>query len=260
MPFSSPVSRPTEIARSRVVLEIQQRLERLSFPRVQMALIVALTGAAGLLASFVMLHRGVDSMALRYPLAVGFAYLVFFGLLWLWLRTNSRDYDPGNLDFSGSPSGPDAGDCAPALQNGGGGDFGGGGAEGSFENPSFASSSEVDAGASIGDAVGSVDDIESIPYVFVLFVAGLALAAFSVVYLAPVLFAELLVDGVLSYVLYRRMRIVDRRHWLESAIRRTALPFALTAVGACIAGAAMSWYSPGARSIGEVTHQAAATR
>ena len=59
-----------------------------------MTLLVVLTGGAGLLASFVLLHLGVDSMAVRYPLAVTIAYAVFLLLLWLWLRTKAETVAP----------------------------------------------------------------------------------------------------------------------------------------------------------------------
>ena len=78
-------------ARLRAIEAAQQRM-RGSFPRLQMTLIVALTGASGLLASFLMLRGGLDTMALRYPLAVAVAYGAFLLLLWAWLRTSSREW------------------------------------------------------------------------------------------------------------------------------------------------------------------------
>ena len=60
--------------------------------RVRMAAIGL--GGAGLLASFLLLHSaGVGAMHLRYPAAVGCAYLAFLFLLWLigrWLRLGRR--------------------------------------------------------------------------------------------------------------------------------------------------------------------------
>ena len=68
-------------------------------------------------------------------------------------------------------------------------------------------------------------------------------------------FAELLLDGVLSASLYRRLRGLETRHWLETALRRTALPFFLTAIIVSASGWAMTLYAPEAQSIGEViTH------
>ena len=75
---------------------------RESYPRTQMALIVALTGDFGLVASFTVLNIGMNSMAPRYPIALGCAYLFF--LIWLWLRTTRDDY-LGDIGVSSGPSG-----------------------------------------------------------------------------------------------------------------------------------------------------------
>jgi hypothetical protein len=242
--------RRLHLTRSHAVLHLKRRLEQDSFPRVQMSLIVGLTGGAGLLFSFVMLELGVTSMALRYPLALLIAYGVFLALLWLWLRTQAEDY-VDIPDLSGLvPSG--ASDCAPTFE-GSGGNFGGGGASGSFDGSASFSAMESDS-SPLSDAASAVGDADefAIPLIAVAFALGLALASFYVVYLAPMLFAELLVDGALSYALYRRIKAVHSAHWLESAIRRTALPFVLTGVFVSITGAAMAAYAPGAHSIGEV--------
>jgi hypothetical protein len=245
--------RRLHVTRSHAVLRVKRRLEHDGFPRIQMGLIVGLTGAAGLLFSFILLQLGVTHMALRYPLALLLAYGVFLVLLWLWLwlRTKAEDYvdmpDPSGLVPDGS------GNCTPAFE-GGGGNFGGGGASGSFDGP--ASSSPVDSDASplseAASAVGDGADELAIPLLVVAFALGLALASLYVVYVAPILFAELLVDGALSYALYRRIKTADSPHWLESALRRTALPFLLTGVFVAAAGAAMAAHAPGAQSIGQV--------
>ena len=62
----------------------------------------------------------------------------------------------------------------------------------------------------------------------ILFVAALLLSSLWVVYSAPVLFAELLVDGVLAASLYRRLRGLESQHWLETALKRTVWPFVVT--------------------------------
>ncbi|APW44896.1 hypothetical protein RS694_14840 [Rhodoferax saidenbachensis] len=228
-----------------------------------MGLIVALTGAAGWLCSFLLLHAGFGSMVVRYPLALCGAYVFFLFLLWLWLRTRAEDYvdlpDPvqGVDLFSGSPGAP-----APSISSGGGGDFAGGGASGSFDDVGVGPISEPGVLSSIGDAAGSGLDADelAIPIIAVVLAIGLALASLYVVYLAPALFAELLFDGVLSYTLYRRLRHADSDHWLGTAFRRTVVPFALTAVFLMAVGAAMSVYAPGAHSMGEALHQNSAAR
>ncbi len=242
--------RPLHFTRSHAILRIKRRLEQDAFPRLQMSLIVGITGAAGLLFSYIMLQLGVNSMSLRYPLALLAAYGIFLFLLWLWLRTKAEDY-VDIPDFSGSVQSGSS-ECAPTFE-GGGGNFGGGGASGSFDGPSTFSSVDSDT-SPLSEAASAMDGADelAIPLIAVALVLGIALASLYVVYAAPILFAELLVDGVLSYALYRRIKGADSPHWLESAVRRTALPFALTAIFVSATGAAMAAYAPGARSIGQV--------
>jgi polyferredoxin len=105
-----------------------------------------------------------------------------------------------------------------------------------------------------GDIVDA--DELAIPLGILLFVVTVVLtvllASLSIVYSAPMLFAELLLDGVLAATLYRRLRRLDTRHWLQSAIRRTFVPFAITALLMMAAGWGLSTYAPTARSLGEV--------
>lgn len=250
--------RPLHFTRSHAILRIKRRLERDAFPRIQMSLIVGLTGAAGLLFSFLMLEVGVTSMALRYPLALLMAYGVFLLLLWLWLRTKAEDYvdipDLSSLIPSGS------GDSVSVFQ-GGGGNFGGGGASGSFDGPASFAPLESDSASPLEEATSAVGDADelAIPLIAVAFALGLALASLYVVYAAPMLFAELLVDGALSYALYHKIKGTDS-HWLGSAVRRTALPFLLTGGIVSITGAAMAAYAPGAHSIGQVIQHTSSVR
>lgn len=254
------MTRTLQFKRSLAILRIQRKLEDESFPRIQMALIVALTGAFGLVASFALLRAGIDGMALRYPLALVGAYLFFLFLLWLWLRTKLDEY-VDLPDISGLVPDRSAGDATLPFQTGGGGDFGGGGASASFDAPTSLEATGAGSESSIAEAAGAVDlDELAIPIVAIALAVGLALASLYVIYVAPILFAELLVDGAISYVLYRRLRSADTGHWLETALRRTALPFGLTAIFLALVGAAMSAYAPGTRSVGEVLLYATTSR
>lgn len=252
------MTRNPYLTRSHAVLKLRQRLEVESSPRVQMGLMVALTGGFGWLASFLLLHAGMDGMAWRYPVALGLAYLFFLFLLWLWLRGMADD-TADIVDLATSLPMPQGNLPSPRFASGGGGDFGGGGATGSFGEAGESVETALDSVSTVGDvgklasSVGDSDEL-AIPLIAICLVAGLAMASFYVVYLAPSLFAELLLDGALSYTLYRRLRRIERKHWLDTAVRRTILPFGVTALFLCAMGAAMAAYAPGARSIGDVIH------
>jgi hypothetical protein len=190
-------------------------------------------------------------MWLRYLAAFGVVYLMFLALLWLWLRTRARDY-ADFPDLSGITPSPSEG--AGADFSGKSGSFGGGGASGSFDGPVEVNLAVGDAGGSAGDAIGAVAEADelAIPLAVLIFIGAMAFSSLFMVYSAPTLFAELVVDGVLSASLYRRLRGLETRHWLETAIRRTAWPFVLTAAIVSASGWGMTLYAPEAHSIGDV--------
>jgi hypothetical protein len=256
-----------QLARAVEVQRTRDRLLRDGFPRVQMFILVALTGLAGFLASFLMLLAGVDGMALRYVLATAAAYTTFMLLLWLWLRTSADDYIP---DFGGGGGGGSADAGAPSAAGppdfaGGGGTFDGGGASGNADFPSGSlgdGSGVADLLSGPADAVASADEA-AVPLAIILLAAtlalavvGIALSSLFVVWSAPMLFAEISVDALLSAGLYRRLRHLEPRHWMRAAVRRTIVPFLLTTVAVGAAGFGMQHFAPDAHSIGQVMHRA----
>ncbi len=213
---------------------VQRSLERDGFPRLQMTLLVALTGAAGFITSYLLLRAGLSQMWLRYLAAFGVAYGAFLALLWLWLRTGLEDY----VEI------PDLSAIAPSgtgrMETGG-----------SLPGDVAVSSEPADA---VGEALGAAAAAEefALPLMVLILVGATLFSSCFVIYTAPALFAELLVDGVLAASLYRRLRRIETRHWLETAFRRTALPFALTAAIVSASGWGLAQYLPGAHSIGDV--------
>lgn len=233
------------VTRAVAVNRMRERMLREGFPRIQMLILVSLTGLAGFGASVAMLGAGVDTMALRYMLATGIAYGVFLLLLWVWLRTSAADYI-SVPDVGGS------GSARPGPQDfsGGGGSFDGGGA-----------SANVDFGApdsGIGaiaekplEVIGQAEEA-AIPLAVILLILGIALSSLFVIWSAPILFAEIMVDALLAAGLYRRLRVMNPRHWMVAALKRTALPFLLTTLVLGGAGWAMQAYAPQASSLGDV--------
>jgi hypothetical protein len=219
------------------VKRLRRVLLRRSYPRLQMALIVALTAAVGLLASFLLLHAGgLQAMTWRYPAAVAIAYVAFLALLRVWLHGSADDVVdavdaasellPTRRGPRADPAALDAGD---------------------------APSGTWDGGDVLGAALGAD---EGLPLLVLLGLLALCVGLFamiaSVVWSAPVLFAELLFDAGLALGLYRRLRRADRRHWLESALRHTAWPFAVTLLSSFLLGALLQWYAPEAATLAQV--------
>ncbi|WP_332848448.1 hypothetical protein [Massilia sp. S19_KUP03_FR1] len=216
--------------RQREINRVGRRLLHHGYPRLEMAVLVLVTGLAGFLASFILLHAGIGSMALRYPLAVGCAFIVLLLQLWLWLKLRHRwrrtldigDIPSGNVDLS-----PGHGGCDADVFSG-----------------------AIEAAANAEEA--------AIPLFALIGIAAVALSmvflAFSLVSSAPFLFAELMIDGAMSASLYRRLRNLPRRHWTQTAVRRTIVPFALSALLLALVGFGMAWAVPGAHTVGQFLH------
>ena len=253
----------TDRRRERKIESLKRRLQRKSYPRIHATLILLLTGLAGFLVSFILLRLGVSAMWLRYPFAILVAYGVFLILLRVWLSlSRPREWDVFEVVEDTvevvSESAEDSG-------FGGGADFSGGGAGGSWgETVSTVttSRSSVSTFTPAKSSGFSFDlDLDDGIWVLIVIVVLLAaaIAALYVVYIAPVLLAEILLDGVLLAALYKNVKTIEHRHWLRSAVRRTALPAAFIVVFFMIAGFAMQRVAPEARSIGEfwrhITHR-----
>ena len=230
----------------------QQR--QLTLPRFQMSVILLLTGFTGFLSSFLFLQFGVFKMWLRYPLAILSAYVAFLLLLRLWLaiqrHQNSLDFDLPVDVMSIGTSYPNA-----DFSFGGGGDFSGGGAGGSWSGDVASSTSSISEGASsVLDGVGFDFDFEEFGLIILAVVAliGGVIASLYIVYIAPVFLAEILVDGIVLGGLYKRVRHIDRKHWLQTAVRKTLLPAILCVLFFGVTGGALQMLEPEAKSVGEV--------
>jgi hypothetical protein len=254
-------------SRERLIEKAKQRLLRHGLPRLEMSILLALTGASGFLVSFLLLKAGVDSMALRYPVAVMVAYGVFLLLLRVWLaiqRDGWRDVvdvpdaDMVELALDGVTS---VGRGAGGGFSGGGGSFGGAGSTTNFQAPAPLASSPppapmaVKSGGSKGFGIDLDFDLDEGGFLVLLAILILAVAvmgaAVYVLWTAPVLLAEVLVDGLIMTGLYRRLRKTEEpAHWLLGAVRRTWIPALAVAILFSIAGHLLQKAVPEARSIG----------
>ncbi len=211
-----------------------------------MTLIVAMTAASGLLASM-LLSNVMPSMWMRYPLCVLLAYAVFVLLIRIWCRT--RNWDLPNFSADGGD-----GHVTPQWR-GDGGQSGGGGASASFsvDEPMLLSVIDADAVGTVdaSDAFSSADDGWPVFLLLGLF-AGSVLAMVWMVWIAPIMLAELALDVALSAGLYRTMKRVDADNWLHITLRHTLRPFAAAFVCAALVGGVMQWIEPQATTLGEV--------
>ena len=237
-------------ARERRIEIVSGRLLQKSLPRIQVSLLLSLTGLAGFLVSFSLLHLGVPWMWVRYPIAVLIAYGIFLVLLalWLWFQRRSFDIDPPDLDFI--PSGPT--EHGDGLQFGGG-DAGGAGAGGSW-GESVHTVLPVSSEGSSAPSIGLDIDLEEGWFIAIAIVAlvGGLIASLYIIYIAPALLAEILVDGALVAGLYKRVKHIEQRHWLRGAVRRTLMPGLLVALFFTIAGYALQKAVPEAHTMAEV--------
>ncbi|HSK75159.1 MAG TPA: hypothetical protein VLQ45_01770 [Thermoanaerobaculia bacterium] len=262
-------------SREELVEKVRKRLERHSLPRLQMSLLLALTGGTGFLSSFVLLKLGVDSMALRYPVAVALAYGVFLLLLRIWLRLQRDSWQSADL--------PGVVDLGEAVLDGtghvvrgagrfagGGGNFGGGGASANFDGPPVALAmtppspapavravprSGGGGGGGKGGGFNFGFDLDEGGLLVLLAVLVIAATSMGVViwilWTAPALLAEVLVDGIVMTGLYRRLKHgPEPGHWLTGAIRRTWIPALVVALLFSFAGYLLQKAVPEARSIG----------
>lgn len=228
--------------------------------RIQMAVIVAATGSTGFLSSVVLLQLGVYTIWLRYGLSVGFAYLAFLLFVRIWLvyhrRRAASNSGPSDLLDIGNPFKGNGSGKTPEF-TGGGGQFGGAGASGSFENSYLFKPEPLILNKPISKSTrmfGIDLDLDEL-LVLVALITGLAAVLASSVYIisvAPELLSEILLDGALSAGLYRRLHHLDNRNWLESAIRKTWIPFFIVLVFFIIAGYCMHSCAPEAKSLGGV--------
>ncbi|MCO7468550.1 hypothetical protein NJG16_00520 [Stenotrophomonas maltophilia] len=239
-PVSMPSSRSTEAMHAR------RQLQHRGWPRLQMALIVVLTGAAGFLASHVLRLAGMDAMLLRYPLAVLMAYGVFLLLMWIWIRWR------WDAVADGLGSGPGGGGSPGSPWSGGGGHSGGGGASASWGESAASSSTSADSTSLLDVADGEA----GLPLLAVLgiiaLVATVLLASVWVVWSAPVLMAELLVDAAIAGGLYKRMQGMQEQGWWRLCLSHTIWPL----LGLLVFFAGLGWLAqelaPGAVSLMQV--------
>ena len=192
-----------------------------------MFVLVSLAGMAGFIVSYGFLAAGYTSMPVRYGISATTAYLAFLTLLGLyvsWKRHLQSELDAVDLVDAASHSvGRPSTSPFPARD----GDTG------------TESTSWIDADADLG-------------WVLLIVVAAIAgvIAVSSIVWTAPVLLAEVLVDALIVSTVSHQLSQTERRDWTATAIRRTWIPALVVIVTMVVSGWALQRIAPEAVSIG----------
>jgi len=257
--------------REQAIQTVRTSLVHRVSPRMHMLGFVVVTGGAGFLASYAMLHAGVRSMAVRYPIAAGIGYTVFLGMVWLWLRryrltakpTSKRERGGFDIDIAQLPFDELFSSAPDAFEGfGGGGGFSGGGGGSAWSGESLPTLHAVAplprAGGGTVSGGGGWDldlDEGALWLIPIAIIAAIVLCVVAyVLFLAPTLFAELLLDAGLAAGLYRRLLRVERRPWLLTAVRYTVIPACFVAALLALAGTIAQGVYPDAASVGAVVH------
>ena len=217
-------------------------------------------------------HGGVDSLAVRYALALGAGYLAYLLLLRIWAGMLVREEERGWLDgvqidvplSDGGRGGQGGG----GFHSGGGGDFGGGGASGSFDSPADLSDGVADAGGDLlGDvASGALEvaggaDEGALVVIPVLAVFGAVLAVvlgggwLLLLYFGSEVLLAAAVELAFAYTAARTVVRVEREGWLLAAIRLSWKPLLGALVCAVALGALVDHFAPQADTLPQAVQQ-----
>lgn len=221
---------------------IRNWLELRFFLRLHMFLILGGTFLAGIVATKLLFELGVDTMSLRYAIAVVLAYFVFLFLIRLWLWYVGLQAKPDPADSLDGLDGLDAvGDsvdfCADAISSlrplgepvfvAGDGSFGGSGATGSWGDAILADATPSSGSGGSIDAPGCGLDLDEGLILVLLAVVLIALlgASIYVIWAAPAILAEAAFEAALAVALARSAKRVDRPGWVGRVWRATFWPF-----------------------------------
>lgn len=217
-----------------------------------MTFIIGGTISAGLLFSKFLLFINMHSMALRYLFSLTFSYLVFLALIRLWLfyifgyrhkpdkienATDAIDTIDlfSNLNFKPEVS---------SNWNGGGGEFSGGGATGSWGS----GDSKVGLGnLDVGDEGGAL----IIGLLLVLAILAAVGCSFYLIIEAPVFLGEIAIEMAMSYGLMRRLK-KDQGNWLFQVFKKTWWAFLILALLVMSFGHFSQKHYPQVRTVSEV--------
>ncbi|HIV73122.1 MAG TPA: hypothetical protein H9903_19455 [Candidatus Aquabacterium excrementipullorum] len=247
--------------------QLREALRQRYWLRLHVAAIALLTLGALWLCSALLMHAGVESLALRYGLASPVAYVVYLLLLRWWAGALARRESPfdgldaPSVDLPGGGAGGSS-SCDAPFGNGGGGDFAGGGADASWDVPGQALvdgggdglGSLADGAGSVLDGLGGLDEGAVVVVPLAVLVGIIALlgallgAGVLMLFGVEVLLAVAVEVGLASLagsLAYKGFM----EGWLSSALRHTWRGAVAVLVLSVALGAVLDHWMPEARSL-----------
>jgi hypothetical protein len=219
-------------------------------------------------ASLLLRHNFPDgALGIRFSIVMGIGYAAYLLLVRLWAgymsRRNNSDSSAGDLPIQDLPLGSgtsETGHCAPSFESGDGGDFGGAGAQASFDTPPAAGEVGEKLLSGAAEAAGAADEgavvIVPVVAVFALLMlaftgAGLLLSLLFGIEVLLAVTVELAIAVTAGRTIYR----VAAEHWLTVAVQLTWKPMLGVVLCAMAAGFIADHFFPGAQSAMEVVRQ-----
>lgn len=256
---------------------VRQRLSKQYSLRLHGFFLGTVTLGITWLVSASLLMTGVDSMAVRYGIALVLGYVAYIGLLRLWAwyvfspRDSRDDYGDGadlvvdTLDLL-SISRRNSTSGTNAMTSGRGGDFGGGGATGDWD--SGGTSESVDAmgdmvGGALsgaGEAIAGSDEgaVVVIPIVAIFIMALLVfmgLGSIAFLYFGSEVLLAVAVQLAFSYTTSSAALKMAQGGWLGSVWKITWKPMLGSLLCAVALGFMFDVFVPNANTMVEVVRQ-----
>jgi hypothetical protein len=272
--------------------QFKAALARRYSPRMHMSLILMASGLASMVTSWTLLHAGVHSMVVRYPIAITLAYAVFLLGVWTWLcamgfmgsakgndSPNARKSKGSGLDIdlpSGGGGGGGAGGgggSGVSIPRGGGGSFDGGGASASFADgrapmimnlQAQAPDAPTQVAASAGKSGGGFDlgGIDGDGIVLIVLAIALVAVIFVtsgyLIWSAPDVLTEAAFGAALTGTLSRPTAAHASSGWVAGVVKKTWWPYALVLLAAIAFACYAGVHYPEAHTFKQAIHMAVA--
>lgn len=223
-----------------------------------MSLILLGTILSGLLFSKILLMVNLENMVARYPIVVLASYMSFFAFIRLWLFYIQKRQEAAEraADISADIiCNSDLPDSKTEIEFGGG-EFGGGGASGSFEDVGASSvleNSSSGVGELAGEAGGSLLEEGGIILIpLMLLLAAIFGVGILLIYEAPVILSEAAFEFILAGVLVKKAKEIDSPDWIGSVFKNTWKPFIGTLVLSIILSYILGHFFPEAVKLSQI--------